>query len=79
MNKVVGNFIFIETPIKDVYEIETKKYGDNRGYFMETYKKADFDNAGLIYNFVQDNQSKSKRGVLRGLHFQKKIPSSKIG
>ena len=52
LNKTVGNFTFIETPIKDVYEIEIKRYGDNRGYFMETYKKADFDKAGLIYDFV---------------------------
>ena len=78
MNKTVGNFTFIETPIKDVYEIEVKKYGDNRGYFMETYKKKDFDEAGLIYDFIQDNQSKSKKGVLRGLHFQKQYPQAKL-
>ena len=78
MNKVVGNFIFLETTIEGVYEIEVKKYGDNRGYFMETYKKADFDEAGLAYDFVQDNQSKSKRGVLRGLHFQIKHPQAKL-
>ena len=78
MSKVIGNFTFVETPIKDVYEIEVKKYGDNRGYFMETYKKSDFDAAGLKYDFVQDNQSKSKKGVLRGLHFQKKFPQAKL-
>ena len=78
MNKTVGNFTFIETPIKGVYEIEEKKYGDNRGYFMETYKKKDFDEAGLVYNFIQDNQSKSKKGVLRGLHFQKTYPQAKL-
>ena len=78
MNKIVGNFIFIETPIKDVYEIETKRYGDNRGYFMETYKESDFNQAGLNYKFIQDNQSKSKKGVLRGLHFQKKYPQAKL-
>ena len=78
MNKTVGNFTFIETPIKGVYEIEVKKYGDNRGYFMETYKKKDFDEAGLVYNFIQDNQSKSKKGVLRGLHFQKTYPQAKL-
>ena len=78
MDKQIGNFIFKETPIKGVYEIEVKKYGDNRGYFMETYKKADFDAAGLKYDFVQDNQSKSKKGVLRGLHFQKKYPQAKL-
>ena len=78
MNKTVGNFIFIETPIKGVFEIEVKKYGDNRGYFMETYKKKDFDEAGLVYDFIQDNQSKSKKGVLRGLHFQKQYPQAKL-
>lgn len=78
MTKIVGNFTFIDTPIKDVYEIEVKKYGDNRGYFMETYKKSDFDAAGLNYDFVQDNQSKSKKGVLRGLHFQKTYPQAKL-
>ena len=78
MNKTVGNFTFIETPIKGVYEIEVKKYGDNRGYFMETYKKKAFDEAGLVYNFIQDNQSKSKKGVLRGLHFQKTYPQAKL-
>ena len=62
MGKQVGNFTFIEIPIKDVYEIEVKKCGDNRGYFMETYKKKDFDEAGLVYDFIQDNQSKSKKG-----------------
>lgn len=78
MNKTIGNFTFIETSIYGVVVIEPKKYGDNRGYFMETYKKADFDAAGLVYDFVQDNQSKSKAGVLRGLHFQKTFPQAKL-
>ncbi len=78
MEKQIGNFKFIETAIKDVYIIEQKKYGDNRGYFMETYKEEDFKKAGLNYNFVQDNQSKSKKGVLRGLHFQKTYPQAKL-
>lgn len=78
MEKLIGNFKFIETSIKDVVIIEPKKYGDNRGYFMETYKKADFDAAGLVYEFVQDNQSKSKAGVLRGLHFQINFPQAKL-
>ncbi len=78
MKQQIGNFTFIETPIKGVYEIEVKKYGDNRGYFMETYKKKDFDEAGLVYDFIQDNQSKSKKGVLRGLHFQKQYPQAKL-
>ena len=74
----VGNFTFIETKIKGVYVIESKLWGDNRGYFMETYRKADFDAAGLTYDFVQDNQSGSRKGVLRGLHFQKKYPQAKL-
>lgn len=78
MEKQVGNFLFKETSINGVYIIEPKKYGDNRGYFMETYKKKDFDEAGLAYDFIQDNQSKSKKGVLRGLHFQKTYPQSKL-
>ena len=77
-SKTIGNFTFNETEIKDVYTIDVKKYGDNRGYFMETYKEADFKAAGLDYNFVQDNQSKSKAGVLRGLHFQKTFPQAKL-
>lgn len=78
MEKTIGNFIFKETTINGVFVIETKKYGDNRGYFMETYKKEDFDKAGLKYAFVQDNQSRSKKGVLRGLHFQKNYPQAKL-
>ena len=78
MSKTVGNFTFHETSIKGVYQIEVKRFGDERGYFMETYKKSDFDEAGLIYNFVQDNQSKSKKGVLRGMHLQMKFPQAKL-
>ena len=76
--KTVGNFTFKETPIKDLFIIEPKKYGDNRGYFMETYKESVFKEAGLNYGFIQDNQSKSKKGVLRGLHFQKSYPQAKL-
>ena len=74
----IGNFTFTETEVNGVYIIEQKCYGDNRGYFMETYKKADFDHAGLCYDFVQDNQSSSRKGVLRGLHFQKTYPQAKL-
>ena len=73
-----GNFTFTETEIKGVFIIDVKTYGDQRGYFMETYKKADFDAAGLCYDFVQDNQSSSRKGVLRGLHFQKQFPQAKL-
>lgn len=53
-------------------------YIDNRGYFMETYSQRDMDNVGLCFSFVQDNQSLSTKGVLRGLHFQKKYPQTKL-
>ena len=52
--------------------------GDNRGYFMETYQYNDFKEAGIDVVFVQDNQSASKKGVLRGLHFQKNYPQDKL-
>lgn len=78
MEKQIGNFLFKETSIEGVIVIEPKKYGDNRGYFMETYKEADFNAAGINNVFVQDNQSNSKKGVLRGLHFQKKFPQAKL-
>lgn len=74
----MGNFTFHETKIKGVYIIDVKTYGDSRGYFMETYKEADFREAGLCYTFVQDNQSSSRKGVLRGLHFQKTHPQAKL-
>lgn len=70
-------FNIIKTEIEGVLILEPKVFGDNRGYFMETYNKKDFDEAGLKYDFVQDNQSKSTRGVLRGLHFQKTHPQAK--
>lgn len=78
MDKQIGNFVFRETSIKDVYIIEPKKLGDERGYFMETYKEDAFKAAGLDYTFVQDNQSKSRAGVLRGFHFQKQYPQAKL-
>lgn len=74
----MGKFNFKKTKIKDLYIIETTAFGDNRGYFMETYNKEDFEKAGLTMNFVQDNQSFSTKGVLRGLHFQKKHPQGKL-
>lgn len=73
-----GNFKFIPTAIDGVYIVEPKVYGDDRGYFAETYQKAAFDAAGLKYDFIQDNQSKSKKGVLRGLHFQKTFCQAKL-
>lgn len=71
-------FNFIPTEIEGVYIIEPKVFGDDRGYFMETYSEKDFRDAGLNYVFVQDNQSKSRKGVLRGLHYQKTHPQAKL-
>ena len=58
--------------------IEPAVHGDARGYFMETYNKRDMEEAGLTMDFVQDNQSSSVKGVLRGLHFQKEFPQGKL-
>ena len=58
--------------------IEPKVFGDERGYFMETYNYKDYAAAGINMEFVQDNQSMSKKGVLRGLHFQKNFPQDKL-
>ena len=74
----MGKFKFTETEIKGVYIIEPTVFGDTRGYFMETYSQKEFEEAGLNYTFVQDNQSSSRKGVLRGLHFQKSYPQTKL-
>lgn len=63
-------FNFIETPIKDLIIIEPRVFTDDRGFFMETYKKSDFIKAGIKEDFIQDNHSYSSKGVLRGIHFQ---------
>ena len=70
-------FELISTPIKNLYVIKPKVFGDNRGFFLETYQKKDFSSLGLNYDFVQDNHSKSKKGVLRGLHYQINYPQAK--
>ncbi|MBQ6443049.1 MAG: dTDP-4-dehydrorhamnose 3,5-epimerase [Methanosphaera sp.] len=74
----MGKFKFNETSIEGVYVIEPTVFGDERGYFMETYQKEEFAEAGIDEEFVQDNQSKSKKGVLRGLHFQYTQPQGKL-
>ena len=73
----MGKFNFIKTDIEGVFIIEPTAFGDDRGYFMETYQFNDFAAAGIDVKFVQDNQSMSKKGVLRGLHFQKEFAQSK--
>ncbi len=64
--------------IEGLYVIEPAVHGDSRGYFVETYNRRDMEEAGLSMNFVQDNQSMSVKGVLRGLHFQKQYPQGKL-
>ena len=63
---------FVKTKLDGVVIIEPKVYGDHRGFFMESYSRKDFEEAGLFYSFVQDNHSSStKKGTLRGIHFQR--------
>lgn len=75
---IMGQIKVEKCPIEGLYVIEPTVHGDNRGYFMETYNQNDMHEAGLDMVFVQDNQSMSKKGVLRGLHFQKKYPQGKL-
>ncbi len=74
----MGKFAKTTTTIDGVYIIEPTAFGDDRGYFMETYNKSDFEELGIFGDFIQDNQSRSKKGVLRGLHFQEDYPQAKI-
>lgn len=74
----MGQIKVTALPIEGLYIIEPAVHGDKRGYFMETYNKRDMEEAGLNLNFVQDNQSMSVKGVLRGLHFQKQYPQGKL-
>lgn len=64
--------------IEGLCVITPKVHGDNRGYFIETYSQRDMEENGIFVNFVQDNQSMSTKGVLRGLHFQKNYPQTKL-
>lgn len=74
----IGNFTFTETSIPGLIIVDTKAYGDERGYFIETYKQPDFYAGGITAEFVQDNQSSSTKGVLRGLHYQIEHPQAKL-
>lgn len=68
----------IETQLPDVLLIEPKVFGDHRGFFLETYHQARYRDAGIAMTFVQDNHSRSRRGVLRGLHYQLEQPQGKL-
>ena len=74
----MGQIKVTKAPIDGLYIIEPTVHGDNRGYFMETYNQNDMHDADLNMVFVQDNQSMSTKGVLRGLHFQKQYPQGKL-
>ena len=68
----------MQTKISGLVVIRPTVHDDSRGYFMETYNKNEFREAGLTMDFVQDNESRSSKGVLRGMHFQKKYPQGKL-
>ena len=74
----MGQIKVTKLDIEGLCIIEPAVHGDDRGYFMETYNQNDMHEAGLDMVFVQDNQSMSKKGVLRGLHFQKQFPQGKL-
>ncbi len=68
----------IETPIPGVFILEPRVFGDHRGFFLEAWNRKTFEDLGLDYDFVQDNHSRSRYGVLRGLHFQISRPQAKL-
>ena len=74
----MGQIKVTKCPIEGLYIIEPAIHGDSRGYFTETYNQKDMQEAGLDMVFVQDNQSMSVKGVLRGLHYQKEFPQGKL-
>jgi dTDP-4-dehydrorhamnose 3,5-epimerase len=74
----MARFTATETGINGLVILEPAAFGDVRGFFMETYNRRDFEALGISACFVQDNHSKSRRGVLRGMHFQKKRPQGKL-
>jgi len=71
-------FTFTSCHISGLCEILPKVFGDERGYFFESYSERDFCAAGITLPFVQDNQSRSRKGTLRGLHYQKQYPQGKL-
>ena len=68
----------ISTKIPDVWLIEPELHGDDRGYFMETFRESYFRARGVELSFVQDNQSRSTKGTLRGMHYQREFPQGKL-
>lgn len=74
----MGQFEFETCEIEGLVVVEPKVFGDERGYFFESYRINEFKENGIVSDFVQDNQSMSRKGVLRGLHFQKNYPQAKL-
>ena len=74
----MGKFVVKPTPIEGLVVIEPTVFGDARGFFMESYTRRDFAELGVDVEFVQDNHSCSSKGVLRGLHFQRRNPQGKL-
>ena len=74
----MGKIKVTECPIQGLYIIEPHVIGDDRGYFFEAFNQRDLEDAGLRFNFVQENQSLSSKGAIRGLHFQKQYPQAKL-
>lgn len=74
----MNNFTVRETPIKDLLLISSRVFNDDRGFFLESFNERSFKELGIQAAFVQDNRSKSVRGTLRGLHFQKTHPQGKL-
>ena len=75
---VAGNFTFYATAVDGVVLVETRSFEDERGSFAETYRRDAFAQAGISAEFVQDNQSFSLNGVVRGMHFQRSHPQAKL-
>lgn len=78
MGKIMGKITVETCEIEGLKVVTPAVFGDERGYFMETYNYNDYKEAGIDMEFVQDNQSMSKKGVLRGLHFQINFPQDKL-
>lgn len=74
----MGRIKITECPIEGLYIVEPSVIGDDRGYFYEVFNQRDLEAAGMHFNFVQENQSMSAKGAIRGLHFQKHYPQAKL-
>ncbi len=74
----MGNFTFINTDVPGIIIAEPTAFGDERGFFLESWRRDEFVAAGISADFVQDNHSRSRKGVLRGIHFQRENVQAKL-